>query len=236
MGVILSLLPKQLVLPQGASLSNFSNVVEGSTPLYQSAKRNYDKAVNDLTATNSSLSNKQAELTPLQSFVDTFRPQINDNNWRAAYEEILQRGHYMYDTMWPGYRTRFPAASMNDYHNDIYTGYSTATAFQEVEKDIIRQAIEQTEQKVSQLKSDIKDLERTKSSQESRVASAKRQLDAAVQKEKELSDQRIRENMSDPAYIAAQAKAAQQKRTTYAVAGVLGLAILIGGGALIFKK
>lgn len=76
------------------------------------------------------------------SYTDKWKSRVQSNDWLGAYNDILLKNRYGYNEINPTYRAAFPIASINDYRNDIYTGYSGVPLFQQIQKSIINKAID----------------------------------------------------------------------------------------------
>ena len=236
MGTILSILPKEIDLPSLGKAFNNAVDAPGSSALYRTAQANYNRALQNLQTTNNLIASKELLQAPYKATYDLWKPAIDANDWRGAYEEILGRLRYKADVMFPGYHTMWPAASMGDYNNDIYTGYSGMGSFQAIQKDIIRQYVEEKGAKSAEFQNSIDSLGVIKVRQQKAVDDAKKEVDRAVELERLASIDRANENLTTPEYIAAQAAADAKRRMSRNVL-VLGIgAVLMTGAILIFRN
>lgn len=110
-------------------------------------------------------------------------------------------------------------------------------------KDIIRKWWDALKSAENNLSGQLTAATRAAETAKKNVDDAKKELDEAIAAEERASGQRIKENQSDPAYIAAQAKldeikakAAQTKRATNVVLILGGLGILATAAILILRK
>lgn len=253
MGVILSMLPKEIVLPAGVgNILNFSNAT-GSSALYNQAQGNYNSKLQVYNQKVAITQQKLVSLNELYAYYKPYEAMVAANNWNPVIRFVLWVEGYgdggygstranTYKKWIGGTQMRrltqacerLTADNWNYIYNDgIETGESN---YRSCQYDIVRQWLSSLNSKAEELDRAYNNAKAEENTAKTAVDNAKAELDRAVALEQQASDQRIKENMTDPAFIAAQAKAAQNKRLTYVVAGVLALGIAVAGGALIFKK
>lgn len=266
MGVVLPLLPKKIELGE---LGKFSNAVtpwgsasSSSSALYREAAANYNKALASFRTATNAANNAKGALDELDSYFQPLRRFIDEDNWHPLFRKILGEEGYGDPNGYPDrynnstYKKFIPAVSLKNktaatnalslpdweyiYNAGLITKYPGLISAQKSIvnwwKDEMDKERDARKKKYDVLSSDV--LEKQKD-----VEDAKKKLDDALKAEGIASDQRVREAMTDPEYIQAQAAAQQailnaqtRQKTRTMLFAVVGLAILVGGAALIFKN
>lgn len=249
MGTTLSTLPKIIQMPAtNRTFGGFSNATGGE--LYQKALKNYNDQLSLLTG----LQQKSDAIKLKLDNLDAYHASFMGSGFAAQVNEILGKSGYgdlAYGSRWNSsvsknyipnedlrqryYETESLTANNWEYiyNNGLVTAEPPYVAAQ---AKIVKHWDNKILDARKNLDKDYVNAERQITTKESHVSRAKTELDNAIKAEQIASDQRIRENLTNPEYLKAQAEAAAKKRTTYAVVVIVGLAVVVGGAALIFKK
>lgn len=259
MGTVLRMLNKRIVLP--ASVSNgasFSNAV-GESALYKAAQRNLDvelarksqfeARLNDAkTALNDYIA-KYSIIRGDNGKIATYDELIRDDNFNDAIERIVFHEKYgrpdspIWKDKAGDLRTSIPTAIVGYewYGNGpgaiFENGVMGHNPWRQAQIDLVQHwAKNQYRPTVQILAAKVVDIQKKIESIDINILKYTKQRDAALIAEQKASEQRIKENMSDPAYVAAQAAAASKKAMSRNILILGGLGIVVIGAAIFLRR
>lgn len=255
MGTVLGMLSKKIILPPQMAGANFSNAV-GESALYKSAQRNLDLEINkkarfenELLAAKTTLNNYIAHYSTVNAAggVATYDDQISHGDFNAAISQIVLGEKYgradsvTWGEVVGNLKNSAPGGWIflqNDWNVLVYdNGLSGGGAIMGFQRWLVEDWMKnQYRPKVQKLAAAIVDIQKKIDRVDENIIKYTKQRDAALLAEQTASDQRIKENMTDPAYIAAQAAAAQKKAMSRNILILGGLGILVVGGALLLRR
>lgn len=248
MGNVLGFLSKNIKMP-GVGGGNYNNVVAPTSGIYRAAQAKLDAAITKLAGLETQ---KNTAIGNLNTYQATYKPLadevlINSAAPNPAIDKIVLQEKYgnPNSPYWgndPGnLKGSIPGAylfSQGTWEDMVFnSGLSGGGAAKGSQVWLVQHWRENKYlNKVRELEGKVESVNKQIDHQQQLIIKLEKNRDEALAADIAASQQRERENMSDPAYIAAQAAREQKKAIQRNILILGAAAILVFGGAWAFRS